>query len=459
MGYFFVNYVIINNDLFKTLRKSLSDEQKYLIKKYIFPYQLISDHEDTIAYRERTIDKMRNFMLSVNLHEAELNYKKSLRNINTKKNSFNLANDIVLDKYTLTRGIFSGIARYYPGSGYIDFFEDNLFILSARGIIGYTNELNNEDFNIKQIKNNINDFIGLEAFNKDNWFSFKDLLIHDNKIFVSYTEEMKKDCWNTGVIVGKVNFENIEFEKFFSPNNCNIGLEHENFSQESVDGEFNALQSGGKMFSFDDNHILLSTGEYRTRSNAQNEKSINGKILKININNSNFEIISMGHRNPQGLYFDKENNIIIETEHGPMGGDEINLIDLDQINKDKIFNYGWPIVSAGEHYGGKIERNEKKYAKYPLYKSHTEHGFIEPLKSFVPSIGISDVSKIGKNKYVVSSLKAKSLYFFELNDKKQIENLQRVSGLGDRVRDLDFANNKLYLFLENTPSIGVISFN
>ena len=57
---------------------------------------------------------------------------------------------------------------------------------------------------------------------------------------------------------------------------------------------------------------------------------------------------------PQGLYFDKENNIIIETEHGPMGGDEINLIDLDQINKDKIFNYGWPIVSAGEHYGGKI---------------------------------------------------------------------------------------------------------
>ena len=48
VGYFFVNYVIINNDLFKTLRKSLSDEQKYLIKKYIFPYQLISDHEDTM---------------------------------------------------------------------------------------------------------------------------------------------------------------------------------------------------------------------------------------------------------------------------------------------------------------------------------------------------------------------------------------------------------------------------
>ena len=100
-------------------------------------------------------------------------------------------------------------------SGYIDFFEDNLFILSARGIIGYTNELNNEDFNIKQIKNNINDFIGLEAFNKDNWFFFKDLLIHDNKIFVSYMRGNEKRLLEYGVIVGKVNFENIEFEKIF----------------------------------------------------------------------------------------------------------------------------------------------------------------------------------------------------------------------------------------------------
>ena len=41
-------------------------------------------------------------------------------------------------------------------------------------------------------------------------------------------------------------------------------------------------------------------------------------------------IFSMGHRNPQGLYFDEENNFIIETEHGPKGGDEINLIKIDQ---------------------------------------------------------------------------------------------------------------------------------
>ena len=52
---------------------------------------------------------------------------------------------------------------------------------------------------------------------------------------------------------------------------------------------------------------------------------MNGKLIKINLNNKKHEIISMGHRNPQGLYLDKENNFLLETEHGPFGGDEINL--------------------------------------------------------------------------------------------------------------------------------------
>ena len=65
----------------------------------------------------------------------------------------------------------------------------------------------------------------------------------------------------------------------------------------------------------------------------------------------------MGHRNPQGLYFDKENNFVLETEHGPMGGDEINLIETERIDEKIIPNYGWPVASAGEHYGGKIAAN------------------------------------------------------------------------------------------------------
>ena len=165
----------------------------------------------------------------------------------------------------------------------------------------------------------------------------------------------------------------------------------------------------------------------------------------------------MGHRNPQGLYFDLQNNFILETEHGPRGGDEINLIEISKI-KDKIQNFGWAISSTGEHYGGRSETNKAKYEKYPLYKSHTEQGFVEPLKSFVPSIGISEIVKVLQNRYVVSSTKDKSLYFFELNEQKQITNLDKVE-VSERVRDLRFNNNKLYLFLENTASIGVINLN
>ena len=57
------------------------------------------------------------------------------------------------------------------------------------------------------------------------------------------------------------------------------------------DNEFNAMQSGGRIISLDNNHIIFSTGEFRSRYLAQNIKSINGKLIKININNSNFKII------------------------------------------------------------------------------------------------------------------------------------------------------------------------
>ena len=73
-------------------------------------------------------------------------------------------------------------------------------------------------------------------------------------------------------------------------------------------------------------------------------------------------MFTLGHRNPQGLFYDKKNKIILETEHGPQGGDEINILR-------KNLNYGWPISSYGEHYDGKFRKNA------PLNKSHIEFGF------------------------------------------------------------------------------------
>jgi hypothetical protein len=456
-GYFSISS-LIGNDKFKNLKILLNVEQKELIKKYIFPYRFISKQQQIISQKQQIISQklqiisQKEQIISQKQIYFELLKKQEGTDIILKSSIVELSNDKTLKKYNLTSGFYAGINNRYPGSGYIDFHEDNIIVLSSRGILAFKKNIEETEENFQQIKNNINEFIGINQFNKLEWFSLKDLFIFNNKVFVSYTEEIKEDCWNTSVIYGDINYENIVFRKLFSPKECV-------HSTNNIDNEFNAHQSGGRIINFDDNHILLSVGDYRSRHLAQDVNSVNGKVIKVNFDNSNYEIISMGHRNPQGLFYDKENNFILETEHGAQGGDEINLIEISKINKDKIQNYGWAISSAGEHYGGKnIEKNKKKYEKYPLHNSHSEHGFIEPLKSFVPSIGVSEIVKIGQNKYVVSSMTGNSLYFFELNKQKQIINLNRVE-VFERVRDLRFNNNQLFLFMEDTASIGVLNLN
>jgi len=446
-GFFFIN-LLIGNQKFSNFTSFLNVEQKELIKKYIFPYKLISQQKEQISQQQQIIlqQKQRYFSIFPNL---EFNKIKNGTDILIKASNIKLSNNLTLKKYKLTSGFYAGINNMFPGSGYIDFYEDNILIVSSRGLLAFRKNLTDDEVNFKQIKNNINEFIGLKQFKKEKWFSLRDLLIFNNKIFISYSEEIKEDCWNTSVIYGDINFKNIKFSKLFSQNECVHSINN-------IDKEFNANQSGGRVISFDGNHILLSIGDYRSRYLAQEDQSINGKVIKININSKEYEIISMGHRNPQGLYFDRENNFILATEHGPDGGDEINLIQINKISEDKIQNYGWAISSAGEHYNGKSEENKKKYEKYPLYKSHSEYGFIEPLKSFVPSIGISEIVKVGQNRYVVSSMKDESLYFFDLNEKKQIINLNRLE-VFERIRDLRFNNNQLFLFMEDTASIGVIN--
>tara|TARA_B100000575_G_C23076916_1_gene620343 strand:+ start:35 stop:1402 length:1368 start_codon:yes stop_codon:yes gene_type:complete len=430
------NY-ISGNGYFGFLLNFVHEDEVLKVKRILLPYKYINDQEKKIGELKHPYSKL------------ELDFKNSNKNIEVAvMKDIKLNKNLILEKYNLINGFYFGINNIFPGSGYMDFHSNNFIILSSRGTIGYSNSFNNELF-FKQIKNNINDFIGSDQFHKNRWFSVKDLLILENKILVSYTEEIKANCWNTSIIWAEMNYNELNFEKFFSPTNCIPKINSE--------GEFNAHQSGGRMINFDDNHILFSIGDYRNRFHAQDKQSVNGKIIKINTNNYKYDIFSMGHRNPQGLYFDRNKNFIIETEHGPKGGDEINIIHVDKFNNKEIQNFGWAIVSAGDHYGGKKKEGfEERYKKYPLHKSHKDYGFIEPLKSFVPSIGISEVTKIDQNEYVVSSLGGRAIYFFKINKNNQITNLEKIE-VFERVRDLVYSNNNLYLFFEDTASIGIIN--
>jgi len=428
---FLIIILIVSNLLTKSfyLRNVTTQEQKLFIKKTFLPWKASKEKKEKNFY----LQKLTN----------ELNFKKSLDDIIFKeKLKINLDKNLFLEKYTYLKGFETGIDNTFPGSGYLDFLNNDLVVISSRGVLGYSS-LNKNNFNFKQIENNIHNFINEEQFKKHKRFSIKDLHINNNRIYVSYTEEIKKNCWNMSVLSADFSYSKINFKKLFSPKECI-------HSMKNNDNEFNAMQSGGRIITLDNNHIIFSTGEFRSRYLAQNIQSINGKLIKINIKNSSFKIISSGHRNVQGLLYDKDENILLLTEHGPAGGDEINLLD---ITKDTINNYGWPISSYGYHYSDKLDITRNK--KYPFLKSHSSYGYIEPLKYFTPSIGPSEIVKIGIKSYIFSCLSCKSIFFFNLDSENKIYNISRIR-VEERVRDMIYRDKKLYLFLEDTASIGVI---
>ena len=126
-----------------------------------------------------------------------------------------------------------------------------------------------------------------------------------------------------------------------------------------------------------------------------------------------------------------EGNLILSTEHGPRGGDEINKIVFNN-------NYGWPVASYGSKYF-----TPKSY----YLKNHADHGFKEPIFSFVPSIGISELIKLPndfsdfwQDNFLIASLNDSSLYRvkFGKNYNKVIY-YERIF-VGQRIRDLKYHN-------------------
>jgi glucose/arabinose dehydrogenase len=478
----------INSNKFEVVKKLIPEEIKLKIKKVFFKHKILEREVEILSQQNENLqvdnqnllrDKiilkneinLLNDFIKENL-EGELKSKldqydnqKNLRvdfyikkNLQTlsyyKKNQKKLTNKLTLINYDNPLTFQSGINKGTPGSAFIDFADNNLFLISAIGITAF-GKIEDDFIKLKQIKNNIDVFIGEKQFLKSYGlggqaikFSIKDIKIINKNIYVSYTNELKENCWNTSIIVAKLNYDELNFKQLFSPNQCVIN---------EIGKDFTPNQSGGRIVSFDDENILLTIGEFRQRDLAQQDDSVFGKILKINLKNNTYENLSKGHRNPQGLFYDKINNIIISTEHGPKGGDEINIIKFK--NLENIANYGWPISSYGEHYAGERDNPKFKelYDKYPLLKSHSKYDFVEPIKYFNPSIGPSEIVAINKNKsYVAGSMKDQSLYFFELDDENKIKDIERVN-VGERIRDLIIVKNKLILFLEDNARVGIIN--
>ena len=144
---------------------------------------------------------------------------------------------------------------------------------------------------------------------------------------------------------------------------------------------------GARLLFLEDNSLLITSGDgFNYRELAQELDNHYGKILRVKddgavpsdnpflgIDNALPEIWSLGHRNQQGIARDSKNEIIYSHEHGPRGGDEINIILPGR-------NYGWPAITYGIDYNGSI-----------ISPFTEKDGMEQPIKYWVPSIGPSDM--------------------------------------------------------------------
>ena len=446
--------LIVGNKHYEKIISYFPDEYKQNIEKIFFPLKKITNLQNKIIRLNENIEYLNSYLDRAKPYGEDILIKKNLSDLNFEKikSEFNFnGKKIKIEKFQNLNPFLRGIYRDMPGSAYIEVYENKLFIISTIGIFGYSKiNKNEENLNFKQIDNNFNDFLNINHFRRNKTYAVRDLKIYNDKIFVSYNEEVKQDCWATGLLWAELNFKEINFKKLFSPKEC--------VEENNIDGEFNASQSGGRIAFIDNENLVLSIGDYRLRFLPQNKNSLFGKIIKFNLKEKKITLISMGHRNPQGLIFDEDKNILISTEHGPRGGDEINIIKLEQ---NLIPNYGWPIASYGEHYPVKEahgdtadeSKNIEKYKKYPLLKSHNINGFVEPIEYFVPSIGPSQIIKINETSYFFTSLRDKSLYYFQLDEENKLKNEIERFKIGERIRDITKYNDTFYMYLEDTGSI------
>jgi len=211
-------------------------------------------------------------------------------------------------------------------------------------------------------------------------------------------------------------------------------------------------QHFGSRIEFDNNgYLFFSIGERGNRDvNPQDITRDGGKIYRLQDDGSipddnpfvgetgaKKAIWSYGHRNPQGLALHPKTGILWEHEHGPRGGDEINVI-----RKGK--NYGWPIITYGINYSGTEITNET-----------SRPGMEQPLYQWTPSIAPSGMAFVTSDKYpkwednlLVGSLAFQYLERLEIKDNQVVYREKLLDGMG-RVRNVRQApDGFIYISIE-----------
>ena len=450
----------------KTNKKNYNKHIRYLMFLYFFSFLIgilslsyLNNYKNTeykkLINNQKNEYEKRLFSLEYFLHQKKnnetylVNFKKSeTYNINDEYNISKFTNNLL--------GNPKGAKA--KSSGYFDIYnKEKIVFAGGDGVFGYfdIDNFSEDTFDMKLIRSNLKNLINYQEFFSKGDLGLKEITIDKDELYIAYNKEVKKNCFNLSILKAKINFSFLNFEEFFSYDEC------------WIDTGFARNRSGGRIVIKDNKKILVSTGTYDDWNAPQDSESFFGKVLEIDKKTKEYKIISKGHRNPQGLYYNKYRDLIVSTDHGPKRGDEVNL-DLNP--GLKIKNFGWPISSYGDHYDNEKSMIKNIYELAPLNKSHKDFGFVEPIKYYDKNVAPSGITFVPENfsniqeSYFISGLGfrqadgAKALYVVGFNEDYSKVVKEKQISIGERIRDLEFIHSKniLVLFLETSSSFAIL---
>ena len=208
----------------------------------------------------------------------------------------------------------------------------------------------------------------------------------------------------------------------------------------------------GTRFVFDKGYIYFVIGERGGMMEAQDLSRPNGKIFRLHDDGrvpadnpfvktpgAIAGIWSYGHRNPQGLTIDPRDGAIYNTEHGPRGGDELNLVQPGR-------NYGWPVITYGMNYDGT-----------PMVSITAKEGMEQPLVYWVPSIAASGLDLYAGDKFpqwkgdlFAGGLAQQEVRRIRVKDRKVVSQEIVLKNIG-RVRDVAAGPDGFLYVILNGP--------
>lgn len=300
--------------------------------------------------------------------------------------------------------------------------QDEIFITQKEGKVF--------SYNLKA--KSLNEIKGAPASVVHGQGGLLDLMLHpdftkNSILYFSYTKKVG-DHFSTAIAMGQLEGNEIKnLRDIFVANNASK----------------NGVHFGSRIVHDGNGHLFFSVGDRGERGLAQKLDADQGKIHRMTLEGqtpsdnpfvknrqARKTIWSWGHRNPQGLVYDFKNKILYEHEHGPRGGDEINIVVKGK-------NYGWPLVTFGkEYYGPKISKYTSK------------RGFEDPLYQYTPSIAPSglefytgDVYPEFKGQLFLGALAYTHLNVLDIRNPKKITETRLFRDLKERVRDVKQSPN------------------